>query len=577
MPRYAPGRSGGSMEREIVQGVCIDQKGTRIRDDAIWGEEARGAYRVSVSIADVAALVPQNSDIARRAYERGFTRYNESGSEPMLPEEVLRAASLGVPEQHAITISVDLGDQLELKEIRVVPSLLKNVGSLSFEEADRMLSENKSPLCGRLREWSRLAERLRARRRSGGAIILDPLGDDPKYSLEEGCARWLIHTRTMSSNRMVEEFVLLASNALALWCRERSVPILYLNHTDPMEGEERARLLRDIDRAYAGDLSPGELNRLQKHVATMFHEAYYSPVPERHSALNMLHTHVSSPMRRYADLVVHQVLACDFFGKEQPYTEPQLKQIASHLNALRREIPFASNGKAYDALGQRARKSTTRFIRELRFAAEEEPWLDEGLERQIYLRARTHGLDSETTFCTLVLARRSGVLWRSSKQEVLRALAERPCLVRSVFGMAHAELNWPLPAMDTNEDASGMCMAIARIEIPGEPLAAVSGWLPNKERAMESAALSLLGSVSGLPDSNAEENLGRYCALYGLCTPRYSFSRSACGARPFRCVAQTNVPFTKSNGTAAIAYAATEIEARARAARALLTKLIFDS
>lgn len=547
-----------------------------MRDDAIWAEETDGVYRVSVSIADVAALVVPFSGIDQRAYQRGFTHYKGAGTELMLPEGVIRSAILGRREQRAITVIVTLGHALDIKETRVVPSLLKNVGNLSFEDADRIGAGCIHPLAHELRLMRDLTERLRSRRRSSGALILDRLDDGCEDSTEKAYTKWLLHTRALSSNRIVEEFILLASNALALWCLERGVPILYRNHTTKIREKQRERLLRDIDRAYAGDMPPPEFKSLHMRVRMLYHKAYYGPLPEGHGALNMLHTHWSSPLHRYPDLLVHQAIQAELRGEQHVRTNRVLTSIASHINVIKRELNIEQYQKEYYRADYKtARRSRAVFIRELRFRAREEPWLDDILKWNLYLRTRS-GNDSEMAYCVLIFARCGGILWRSAKRDVLRSLAERSRSVRSVFERAHVELRWPLPIIETKEDAQGRFMGVARIELPGENFAAVSEWLPDKELAMDEAVFSLLGIVSKLPDSAAEENLGRYCSACGLRAPRYSVSQCTEGSRPSRCIARTSAPHRKI-GVVGVAYAAEDAEARSRAANTLLTRLIFEA
>ncbi len=372
------------LDREIVRGVCIDHAGAFIRDDAVWAEEINGDYRVSMSIADVATLVPPHSSLDNLAQERGFTRYgtNGTGTRHMLPEEVIRAASLTRREHNTITVAVTLdGATFDIKETRVMPSFLKNERGLSFERVDQITADGEDPQSERFREWGFLAERLRAHRRNGAAIILDRFNEVRKFdwpSPEETYAKWLSYASRSISRRIVSEFVTLGGNALALWCRERGLPVLYRNHTASISATERTMVLGDIDRAYAGDLSPAEFEALEMRVAAIYGWAFYSPSPMGHGVINMLYIHYSSPMRRYADLLVQQALHSKFRGDRHVRTDRELILISQYINAMRREAFIGQYPKVHNRLKQgSAHRSSLSFIVGLGATAALPPRFDE--------------------------------------------------------------------------------------------------------------------------------------------------------------------------------------------------------
>jgi ribonuclease R len=550
------------VQRQIVNGICIDNQFTRYRDDAIWAESVGEYHVVSVSIADVTELVAPGSSADEEASRRGFTLYGaHSGSGPqfMLPEHILSAASLESSGRPTTTITLVLGGALETISCRVFPSVLRQRGRLSFAEADEALVDESHPLNSRLYLCGLLAEKLRARRRQKGAIVLDRL-DLERYSLERASEEWHKHAHHVCAEHIVEEFILLAGGALARWCLEQNIPVLFRNLTKPIGASEKERLLRDIDRAYREALTPEELLALQYRVETISAAAYYSPYPADHAVLRRLHIRYSSPLRRYADLVNHQQIARALRGETPGRSERQLLSIAHQVNA--REAEW------------RGGQTLTRALRR----AARDPWrMDETLRWRVFLRGRSQELDGEMCLAILVLARADKLLWRGVKLDTLKALAAEPALVRTVFARAHAELGWPLPIIDTVEDTSGRFLGLARLESNGERFAAVSDWQSGKERAADEAALSLLALISGIPNASTPRRLDVLAKVRGFREPRYSIREKSSAALPWTCMVRTNIPLARNGGPISIATAATKDEARIRAASALMTRILFES
>ncbi len=281
---------------------AIDDEGNQDPDDAI----SLDADRVWVHVADVAALVAPDSELDREARARGANLYLPEGTIHMLPVAITEQLGLGLESRSpALSFGMLLDAQGEISDIQIQPSLVQ-VQRLSYAEADRQLE--RAPLA----ELAQIAERYRQRRLAQGAAEIDL----PEVSVRLHEDQVLIRPIERTGSRsMVTELMLMAGEAAARYCLARGLPIPYATQPAP----ERIEQPVGIAAMYA-------YRRLFKPSRTVVGE------PGRHFGLGLdAYTRATSPLRRYADLLVHQQLRQHLRGQE-PLSAEQVSQRAGEAD-----------------------------------------------------------------------------------------------------------------------------------------------------------------------------------------------------------------------------------------------------
>jgi ribonuclease R len=311
--------------------ITIDPADAKDHDDAIWLERHAKGWTLAVHIADVSHYVKPGSPMDREAVERGNSTYLVDRVLPMLPTELSNGICSLKPDVDRLTKCALLEVSLdgEVRKARFVDAVIHSRAKLSYEQAQAILDGQAPPagsdpaLAESVREGWRMASALRARRFRNGALDLEM----PEIRVvldEQGKATRVdpvIHT---ASHQLVEECMLAANEAVARILRERQKPAVFRIHEDP----DPSRLLDYTETAKLHGYHPGDLtNRAhiqkllddskgsaEEHVIKLgllksLKRAAYSAEPLGHYGLAKAdYCHFTSPIRRYADLVVHRAL-----------------------------------------------------------------------------------------------------------------------------------------------------------------------------------------------------------------------------------------------------------------------------
>jgi ribonuclease R len=338
--------------------VTIDPDDARDFDDAInveripgeAGPESFRGWRLGVHIADVAAYVKPGGALDREAYRRGNSVYLPDRVIPMLPERLSNGVCSLNPGVNRLTHSVFLEFTKEgrTKSCRFGRTVIRSARRLTYREAYAILqAPPRDELGERLHLAWELAAFLRKKRFEQGSLDLD--FPEVKVRLdEEGKPIQLERIENDESHQLVEEFMLAANEAVARELKNRSVPTVYRVHENP--DPERLAEYRELILSYGykvGDVTHrAELQRLLASLAGKPEEqalkigllkslkrARYAPQPLGHYGLaKNNYAHFTSPIRRYADLVVHRGLAAieapsGRGGARNPY--PDMRSIAA--------------------------------------------------------------------------------------------------------------------------------------------------------------------------------------------------------------------------------------------------------
>jgi exoribonuclease-2 len=273
-------------ERRDLTGLAafaIDNPWSADPDDAVSLE----GDTLYVHVADPAAALLPDSPADLEARSRGTTLYIPEGSFRMIAEEALPLYALGLsPVSPALTFKMTLREDGFIADTEIFPSLVK-VTRLSYAEADALAAEAGPGNGACLGGLFALADRNRKRRLDGGAVIID----FPEVHIsvtDEGVE--LTALEEYRSSDMVRECMLLAGEGAARWALRQRLPFPYVSQepgdlpASPLPGMAGAYQLRRCMRPRSLSVKPGP-----------------------HAGLGLeLYTQVTSPLRRYTDLLAHQ-------------------------------------------------------------------------------------------------------------------------------------------------------------------------------------------------------------------------------------------------------------------------------
>ncbi|MGI8889305.1 MAG: ribonuclease R [Chthoniobacterales bacterium] len=343
--------------------VTIDPDDARDFDDAINVEKLPGGdWELGVHIADVSAYVTPGSALDREALKRGNSVYLVDRVIPMLPERLSNGACSLNPNVVRLTHSVFIrfARNGAPKSARFARTLIKSARRLTYKEAFAILQKPPNDeLATRLHAAWSLASILRRRRFTNGSLDLDFPEVKVVVDKQTGRPIRLERIENDESHQLVEEFMLAANEAVAAELKNRLVPAIYRVHEDP--DPDKLAEYRELVISYgfqAGDLTNRrELQRLLESFRAKPEEqalkigllkslkrARYATQPLGHFGLaKNNYTHFTSPIRRYADLVVHRVLA-DRGGKSSARRSAgELASVAEHISTTERVAAEAEN------------------------------------------------------------------------------------------------------------------------------------------------------------------------------------------------------------------------------------------
>ena len=341
------------LRKEFI--ITIDPDDARDFDDAIHVEKIdNGGWRLGVHIADVAAYVAPGSALDREAARRGNSVYLPDRVIPMLPERLSNGVCSLNPGVDRLTRSVFIHFDKNgvAKSARFAPSVIRSTQRLTYKQAYAILkSAPRDRLGERLHIAWELASLLRRKRFEHGSLDLD--FPEVKVWLDNnGYPVKLERVENDESHQLIEECMLAANEAVARELKKRAVPTIYRIHENPDPdklAEYREFVLSfnynvgdlthraEVQRLLAAIRGKPEEQALKIGLLKSLKRARYFPQPLGHYGLAKTnYLHFTSPIRRYADLVVHRGLA-DRNGKHRSRIDiSQITAIAEHVSMTER-------------------------------------------------------------------------------------------------------------------------------------------------------------------------------------------------------------------------------------------------
>ena len=425
-----------SEDKPEVSGCTIDGAESKDLDDGIDLKRNGKNYLLQVSIANVPVLVKPDSEIFREALRKIETRYYSGWNESMLPKALSDSKLSLLPrtQKAAITFEIELSSQADILDFKFYESVFTNTRRLCYGDFDTIIRALKSDQdYNKFREMASLAELLLEKRKNTGALAIYDLKKGI-YTNEEGNILPLNEGRAHIGNIVVQEFMILTNKALAVFCAENNIPLLYRNHTVRMNAPDRQQILEQINLALVNSKF---LNSLRERSKLWFNKATYGLALQGHYGLNEpAYTHVTSPIRRIADLI-NQFVLKDFLHQGKPSFEIDLlHEMANDINNKNTAIMeekakymketafFASKIKLnYSTEEQLVKMQTSDFAPVLKAAVKENVLLPE-LESALKKRFESKNIDMNILYTLLFKTDKKSVEWFPIKKCALRYIKE---------------------------------------------------------------------------------------------------------------------------------------------------------
>lgn len=339
-PEPTPHDMAGREDLRSVPFATIDGVDARDFDDAVHVERRGLGWLLRVGVADVAHYVRPRSPLDLEARERGNSWYFPASVEPMLPPVLSTGlCSLNPHADRLIMLAeIPFNAHGEPGPPRFAAAVMRSAARLAYGQVQRAMlecaAEDRADIAAMprggevlpmLEEAVRLARVLAARRTARGSLDFNL--PEPEYAFAaDGRIADIRRKERHFAHQIIEEFMIAANEAVARFLEEKNLPFLYRTHPEPeplrLDGLRRALLSTPLAaslpargdagllRAALAAAQGGPQEFLTGRLALRaMPQARYQPDNEGHFGLaSACYCHFTSPIRRYADLVVHRAL-----------------------------------------------------------------------------------------------------------------------------------------------------------------------------------------------------------------------------------------------------------------------------
>ncbi len=353
--------------------ITIDPADAKDHDDAVYAEldpspDNEGGVIVTVAIADVSYYVRPNSPLDREALKRGNSVYFPDRVVPMLPERISNdLCSLREGQDRpALAVRMTFSKEGRKAGHTFHRVMMKSAAKLSYQQAQAAIDGNPDDKAGPLLEpilkplWHAYEVMKRGRERRQPLELDMP---ERKIQLKpDGTVDRVVVPPRLDAHKLIEEMMIQANVAAAETLEKKKQPLIYRVHDGPSLAKQE--ILREflatlgISLAKGGNMRANNFNGILAKAEdtphqTMVNEmvlrsqsqAIYSPENIGHFGLNLMkYAHFTSPIRRYADLIVHRALVGSLgfgAGGITPEEEAALDDIAAEISTFERRAMAA--------------------------------------------------------------------------------------------------------------------------------------------------------------------------------------------------------------------------------------------
>ncbi len=336
--------------------VTIDPETCKDMDDAVYIEKTSKGYKIYIAIADVAHYVKLNSEIDKEAFRRGTSDYLGDGVYPMLPEELSNGiCSLNENVDRLVRATiVDIDSNGNILDYKLAPAVINSKHKLSYDIADDIHFNRNgadikySDVKNQIDMMFKASDILVKVRKDRGALFIE--SEEPTFKLDATKTQVLDitnHHTELESTKIIESFMILNNEVVGKYFIDNNVFTMFRVHEKPLPSQidELNEILRvfQIGMVEANSFSYQKIaakikgnnyeSYLNDKILKSMQKAVYSPQTIGHFGLaSNNYLHFTSPIRRYADLIVHRILNSFETDKKYMPTLETLEFMGKHIS-----------------------------------------------------------------------------------------------------------------------------------------------------------------------------------------------------------------------------------------------------
>ena len=346
--------------------ITIDGEDAKDLDDAVYVKKlANGNYRLIVSIADVSYYVPEGSMLDEEAFKRGNSVYLVDRVLPMFPKELSNGICSLNPDEDKLTFTceMEITPEGKIVDSDTYKSVIKTARRMTYTNVNRIIAGEEeavreySDIKDMVMEMLELSKIIREVKYKRGSIDFDL----PEIKLvldENGKVEYIKNRERGESERIIEDFMIAANETVAEKLFWLEIPSIYRTHEKP--DPERIKTLNETLSRFKyhihslDEIHPKKFQKIiedskerginllvHKLILMSLKQAKYTVDNLGHFGLSSgYYTHFTSPIRRYADLMVHRVLNSVLDGypskKVIAKNAETLPQICAHISKTER-------------------------------------------------------------------------------------------------------------------------------------------------------------------------------------------------------------------------------------------------
>jgi ribonuclease R len=348
--------------RDILT-FTIDPLDARDFDDALsYRFLENGNKEIGVHIADVSHYVQTGSPMDIEAQKRSNSVYLVDRVVPMLPEQLSNFACSLRPNEDKLAFSAVFEFDAKDKIVNqwFGRTVIHSNRRFTYEEAQEVIEGKSEELKSEILDLDRIAKKYRKERLKNGAMNIE--SEEVRFKLDEfGQPEELIVKVSKDAHKLIEEFMLLANKHVSMFLskteskQEKPVSVYRVHDTPDQSKIELFKLF--IDKfgyelpSYREDQLALSINKLLSDIRykneygiiqsmairTMARAAYDTENIGHYGLAFDYYTHFTSPIRRYADLVIHRLLQSKLLGERPPYSQAELTTICKQASRMERK------------------------------------------------------------------------------------------------------------------------------------------------------------------------------------------------------------------------------------------------
>jgi ribonuclease R len=346
--------------------ITIDPADAKDFDDAISLKPLPdGHWEVGVHIADVSYFVKPGTQIDEEAYQRGTSVYLVDRVIPMLPEHLSNQLCSLQPHKDRLCFSAvfEMDENAKVYKEWFGKTIIHSDHRFSYEEVQAIIESGTGEFSDQIAVFDQIAKKLREDRFKKGSFNFET--QEVRFKLDEKGVPLEIYLREMKdSNKLIEDFMLLANRKVAEWVSRKKKSneertFVYRVHDSPtpekletfiqfitklgykMKISSKKSLAESFNHLFEQIKGKGEENMVETIAIRTMAKAYYTTTNIGHYGLSFPdYTHFTSPIRRYPDLMVHRLLF-SYLNNGKSADKEDYEQKCDHSSEMERKAEAA--------------------------------------------------------------------------------------------------------------------------------------------------------------------------------------------------------------------------------------------